>query len=111
MERIIPHARRTLLYGPPGTGKSTVAQAGVENDDDLYVVSLHDEMTVAELFGHFVPVGSRFVWLDGPALAAWRKGKRLVLDEVDLASGSILSICRAILNDARVARLTIPNAS
>lgn len=117
MERVISHARRTLLYGPPGTGKTTVAMtlAQADADDDteveIFRVSLHDEMTVAELIGHFVPVGDRFVWLDGPAMAAWRNGARLVLDEIDLASGAILSIARALLDDERVARLSIPNAA
>lgn len=108
MERVQAIGRRVLYYGPPGTGKSTSAQAG-RADSDIIRVSLHDEFTVAELLGHFVPVGDRFIWLDGPALVAWRFGKRLVIDEIDLASGAVLSACRALLDDERVAKLTIPN--
>jgi len=66
---------------------------------------------VAELAGHFIPVGSRFIWFDGPVLIAWRFGRKLIVDEIDLISGPAMSFMRGVANDARVARLTIPDPS
>lgn len=108
IERLLPHLRLTLLYGPPGTGKTTTALAGRDRDD-VVVMPCHEEMTVAEVLGHWIPAGhGRFVWNDGYALLAWKHGKRLVVDEFDLVQGPVMSIFRAILNDESVARLTIP---
>lgn len=101
-----PHVSRTLLYGPPGTGKTTL---GFADGKEVYYVPLHEETSPSELIGHFVPVGDRFVWFDGPVLMAWSKGARLILDEIDQAGGSTMSILRAILNDPEVARLTLPD--
>jgi len=96
------------LYGPPGTGKTTL---GFADDREVYYVPLHEETSPAELIGHFVPVGDRFVWFDGPVLMAWQNGARLILDEIDQAGGSVMSLLRAILNDPQVARLTLPDPS
>ena len=103
---VMPHVSRILLYGPPGTGKTTL---GFSDDAETFYVPLHEETSPAELIGHFVPVGNRFVWFDGPVLLAWQRGARLILDELDQAGGSVMSILRAILNDPSVARLTLPD--
>lgn len=106
VEKVLPHTSRILLYGPPGTGKTSLAFA---DGCEPYSVQCHEETSVAEIVGHFVPVGDRFIWVDGPALAAWRLGKRLLIDEIDLASGPVLSMLRGICNDPSVARITIPD--
>lgn len=106
VEQVLPHSSRILLYGPPGTGKTSLAFA---DGSEPYSIQCHEETSVAEIVGHFVPVGDRFIWVDGPALAAWRLGKRLLIDEIDLASGPVLSMLRGICNDPSVARITIPD--
>jgi DNA polymerase III delta prime subunit len=103
-----PHVSRILLYGPPGTGKTTL---GFSDDKETFYVPLHEETSPAELLGHFVPAGNRFVWFDGPVLMAWTRGARLILDELDQAGGSVMSVLRAILNDPEIARLTLPDPS
>jgi MoxR-like ATPase len=60
------------------------------------------------LRGHYIPNGNTFVWHDGPAIAAWRKGCRLVLDEIDRASGDAFTFLLALLDDPESARLTLP---
>jgi DNA polymerase III delta prime subunit len=108
IEEVMPHVSRMLLYGPPGTGKTTL---GFSGDREVFYVPLHEETSPAELIGHFVPVGDRFVWFDGPVMLAWTRGARLILDELDQAGGSVMSVLRAILNDPSVARLTLPDPS
>lgn len=97
---------RVLLYGPPGTGKTTVA---VDSAVKAYPVTLHPEMSAQELIGHFVPKGDEFVWHDGPALRALREGVPLVLNEVDKASGSVMTALYSLCDDHDVMKMTLPN--
>jgi len=92
-----------LLYGPPGTGKTTAATTS-----DAVSLTLTEDTSVQELIGHYVPKGSEFAWHDGPATTAWRQGRRLVLNEVDKAAGSVLTALLALLDDVSIARLTLP---
>lgn len=108
VSKVLPHVSRILLYGPPGTGKTTI---GFADDREVFYVPLHEETAVAELLGHFVPVGNRFVWFDGPVLMAWERGARLILDEIDQSGGAVLSVLRAVLNDPSVAQLILPDPS
>lgn len=106
---VLPHVSRLLLYGPPGTGKTTIGFA--DEGREVFYVPLHEETAVAEILGHFVPVGNRFVWFDGPVLMAWTRGARLILDEIDQSGGAVLSVLRAVLNDPSVAQLMLPDPS
>jgi len=104
---VLPHSRLTLLFGPPGTGKTTVANFH-GNPNKVCNITLTEETPAAELRGHFVPKGGEFVWFDGPALTAFKKGYRLVLNEIDKASGDALTFCHALLDDPGIARITLP---
>ena len=51
----------------------------------------------AEVTGSYVPTGEGgWQWHDGPAIRAWRSGRRFVVDEVDRASGDVLSLLLAM---------------
>jgi MoxR-like ATPase len=104
VETVLEAGVHAVLYGPPGTGKTRIATT-----KKSYSVTLTMETPAAELRGHFVPHGNEFIWHDGPALRAWREGARLVLNEIDQASGDALTFLHAILDDAEVARLTLPS--
>lgn len=106
-EAALTHARLTLLYGPPGTGKTHAAMT-YGDPDSPFALTLHEETSADELRGFYVPVDGRFEWQDGPAMLAWREGKRLVLNELDHASGDTLSLALAILDDMDIAALTLP---
>lgn len=99
--------RFALLYGPPGTGKTTAARrAG--SPASVFSVTLTDETPAAELRGHFVPKGGEYVWMDGPISRWARQGGRLVLDEINHASGDALDFLQGALNDRDAAEINLP---
>lgn len=110
IEAIERGAYRVLLYGPPGTGKTTSAyNAAKALGKSVYNITLSDETPAAELRGHFVPIGTEWKWMHGPAVRAYLEGAVLILDEIDKASQDALDFLHGLLNDPDVARLTLPN--
>jgi hypothetical protein len=107
VELVLPKSRLTLLYGPPGTGKTTAGNF-LGEPKEVYNLTLTEETPAAELRGHFIPKGQEFVWMDGPALTAFKRGGRLVLNEIDKASGDALTFCHALLDDPGIAAITLP---
>ena len=108
LERAAPHVRRALLYGPPGTGKSYLARTAGLGAGAVYPIVVHADLPAAELRGHFIPQASGgLVWADGPAVAAWRTGGRLVLDEIDKAGDDALSFLLGVLDDLATAKLAL----
>lgn len=105
MSGVVP---RILLMGPPGIGKTYAAIKRRSAGQPVFVTTLTDETPAAELRGHFVPGANGFLWMDGPAVAAWRTGGRLVLNEVDQASGDAHTFLHCILDDPELAMLTLP---
>jgi MoxR-like ATPase len=102
-----PSIRRVLLYGPPGTGKTTAAvkSSGAKRH---YNLTLHEESSVAELIGHWVPKGSEFLFHHGPLTKSWTEGALFVANEIDHSCGAVLSILLAALDDDGVAHLDLP---
>jgi MoxR-like ATPase len=104
---------RVLLYGPPGTGKTFAAlRFGVDESEAERLVCTED-LTSGEITGSWMPTGEhRFEWLEGPAIRAWRarngEGGRLVVDEVDRASGDALSTLLAVTDSPESARWRNP---
>lgn len=107
---VLTHSPRILLHGPPGTGKTYAAtRIGLCPGQTVASCTLTPETPAAELRGFYVPRGNEFVWQDGPATTAWRNGGRLVLNEIDRATGDTLSFLLAICDDPLFAQLTLPN--
>ena len=105
--------RRVLLYGPPGTGKTYAAlKLGVTGGISERLVCTED-LTTGEITGTWMPSGAgRWEWREGPAIRAWSsnsgRGGRLVVDEVDRASGDALSTLLAITDSVESARWRNP---
>jgi hypothetical protein len=107
---VLTQSPRVLLHGPPGTGKTYAAtRFGLRPGQTVASCTLTPETPAAELRGFYVPRGNEFVWQDGPATTAWRGGGRLVLNEIDRATGDLLSLLLAICDDPLFAQLTLPS--
>lgn len=63
---------------------------------------------MAEIRGHFVQKDGSFVWMDGPAVRAWKEGARLVINEIDHAGEDVQTFLFAIMDDPEFAVLNLP---
>ncbi|XP_046665626.1 midasin-like [Homalodisca vitripennis] len=95
--------RAILLEGSPGVGKtSLVAALARASGHPLTRINLSDQTDVSDLFGADLPVegaeGGTFAWRDGPFLRALRLGHWILLDELNLASQSVLEGLNAVLD-------------
>ncbi|KAK7081093.1 AAA ATPase midasin [Halocaridina rubra] len=87
--------RPLLLEGSPGVGKTSLVMALAKAaGHDIVRINLSEQTDVSDLFGADLPMegGKRgqFAWHDGPLLQALRRGSWIVLDELNLASQSVL---------------------
>ena len=106
---------RVVLYGPPGTGKTFAALnygVGLSGAERLVCT---EDLTTGEITGTWMPANEgRWVWREGPAIRAWRghdgRGGRLVVDEVDRASGDALSTLLAMTDSPESARWRNPDS-
>lgn len=107
---ILNHSHRTLLYGPPGTGKTHAAcRLGLNSGQRVFSVTLTEETPAAELRGHYILKDGKYVWHDGPAIAAWRCGGRLVVNEIQRGSADVHALLLAITDDAAIAEMDLPS--
>lgn len=86
---------RVLLYGQPGTGKTHYALTKhLEHNGRIrnsYRVLCSPDMTTADVDGLWKPSKDDWKFVTGSALRAWQGGDRLILDELDQASGDVLT--------------------
>jgi hypothetical protein len=86
---------RVLLYGQPGTGKTHFALTKhleyFDRTRKSYRVLCSPDMTTADVDGLWKPSKDEWKFVTGSALRAWQGGDRLILDELDQASGDVLT--------------------
>ncbi|XP_018427598.1 PREDICTED: midasin [Nanorana parkeri] len=84
-----------LLEGSPGVGKTSLVSALAKvSGNQLVRINLSEQTDVTDLFGTDLPIeggkGGEFAWRDGPFLSALKAGHWILLDELNLASQSVL---------------------
>uniref|UniRef100_A0A8D8RCU5 Midasin n=1 Tax=Cacopsylla melanoneura TaxID=428564 RepID=A0A8D8RCU5_9HEMI len=92
-----------LLEGSPGVGKTALLQALAQaTGHSLTRINLSEQTDVCDLFGTDLPVdggdGGTFEWKDGPFLKALKDEHWILLDELNLASQSVLEGLNAVLD-------------
>ncbi|KND94913.1 Midasin [Tolypocladium ophioglossoides CBS 100239] len=101
--RALQMQKPILLEGSPGVGKtSLVAALSQACGRPLTRINLSDQTDLMDLFGTDVPVegeeAGNFAWRDAPFLQAMQKGEWVLLDEMNLASQSVLEGLNACLD-------------
>ena len=101
--RALQITKSILLEGSPGVGKTTLISAiaraiGIP----LTRINLSDQTDLTDLFGSDVPLegseAGRFGWHQAPFLRAMQNGEWVLLDEMNLASQSVLEGLNACLD-------------
>ncbi|KAH7076116.1 hypothetical protein FB567DRAFT_535490 [Paraphoma chrysanthemicola] len=92
-----------LLEGNPGVGKTTlVTTLAAVIGKPLTRLNLSEQTDLMDLFGSDVPVeggaAGNFAWRDAPFLKAMKNGDWVLLDEMNLASQSVLEGLNAVLD-------------
>ncbi len=96
---------RVLLHGIPGTGKTHAGlhfqrQGSAPGVRNIY---LGEETAAYQIVGTDKIEDGTQVWRDGPGLQAWRTGDRLLINEIDHASGDALDALIWICDDKSTA--------
>ncbi|CAJ1949588.1 unnamed protein product [Cylindrotheca closterium] len=85
-----------LLEGSPGVGKTSLITAlAAASGHKLVRINLSEQTDIADLMGSDLPVssasgGATFEWCDGILLTAIKEGSWVLLDELNLASQTVL---------------------
>jgi MoxR-like ATPase len=99
---------RLILFGPPGTGKTFAGLHYGNVENGAFRIICNEDMTSADITGYMKPSGNDWRWVDGQAIKAWDRGARVVADEINLASGDVLSLLLAMFDSPESAEWEHP---
>lgn len=101
----VPSQKPVLLEGSPGVGKTSLISALARlTGHKLVRINLSEQTDLYDLFGNDMPVedekdhAALFAWRNGPLLQAMEDGDWVLLDELNLASQSVLEGLNACLD-------------
>lgn len=92
-----------LLEGSPGVGKTSLVTAlASASGQKLYRINLSEQTDLVDLFGSDLPLNGsatgQFAWSDADFLKALKEGHWVLLDEMNLASQSVLEGLNAVFD-------------
>ncbi|CAK7897218.1 midasin [[Candida] anglica] len=101
--RAMQVSKPILLEGSPGVGKTSLVSALAKaTGNPLVRINLSEQTDLVDLFGSDAPAEGgktgEFVWRDAPFLRAMQRGEWVLLDEMNLASQSVLEGLNACLD-------------
>ena len=104
--RALKVSKPILLEGNPGVGKTTLITALARAiGKPLTRINLSEQTDLMDLFGSDVPMegadAGHFIWRDAAFLQAMQRGHWVLLDEMNLASQSVLEGLNACLDHRR----------
>jgi len=101
--RALQLSKPILLEGNPGVGKTAIITAlAAATGSALTRINLSEQTDLMDLFGSDAPMenapAGQFAWRDAPFLTAMKDGAWVLLDEMNLASQSVLEGLNACLD-------------
>lgn len=91
---------RMILFGPSGTGKTMAGLTMGNVAAGAFRLECTENMTDFEVVGGYIPGANGFEYKEGAGIKAWKgdglTGGRLVVDEIDKASGDVYATLLAI---------------
>ena len=91
-------AEPLYLSGPAGCGKTSgVMQFLARVNASAVTLTCRRRMDKYELIGSYSSQDGKLVWVDGPALIAWRTGAVLVINEMTSAPADVWVACNDLL--------------
>lgn len=104
--RALQMTRPVLLEGSPGVGKTAIVTALAQAAGKEFTrINLSDQTDLMDLFGADAPSEGEqlgtFSWQNGPLLEAMQNGGWVLLDEMNLASQSVLEGLNSCLDHRR----------
>ena len=106
---------RIILFGPAGTGKTYAGLNFGYTNNGAHRLVCTEDMTSMDVTGAFMPAkDGSFQWVNGSALKAWEgngvNGGRLIVDEIDKASGDVFALLLAMLDSPESASWENPES-
>lgn len=93
----IAEGRKILLTGHMGCGKTSVfEQLAAHMNQPVVRVNMNGQTTISDFVGFWTAKGGETEWVDGALPLAMRRGYWLIVDEIDFADASILSVLNSV---------------
>lgn len=105
---------RLILFGPSGTGKTYAGLTLGNVSAGAHRLICNEDMTSADITGHYKPGKDSWQWKEGAVIKAWNgdgiNGGRVVADEINKASGDVLSLLLAMFDSVESASWEDPES-
>jgi cobaltochelatase CobS len=89
--------RKVLLTGHMGCGKTSLfEQFAAQISQPVMRVNMNGQTTIADFVGFWTAKGGETVWVDGVLPLCMRRGYWCIIDEIDFAEASILSVLNSV---------------